>query len=59
MEDRSFEGIAHLALFCDANGCHEPVLGLHHGVARVHEHEAPGPIGVLSLSRLEATVPEK
>ena len=56
MENGALQRIANLAVFRDADGGQQPVLGMHNLVARIHEHEAAGAVGVLGLPGLEAAM---
>ncbi len=56
LEDGALEGVVDVAALSNADGGHEAVLRGHGLLAKVHEHEAAGTVGILDAARLKAAV---
>lgn len=59
IEYRTFQCIGHLTTRAASNGREQTVGRLHRLVARVHQQEAAGAVGILGLARLNAHLAEQ
>jgi hypothetical protein len=55
----ALQSVIHLAVQAPGNSGYQAVLGLYRSFAGIHQKESAGAVGVLDLSRVEASLPEQ